>query len=239
MFATLGHKLLHYALQIIYDNDSKPYFEHDEDRRLEFEEICKICEQLKSFESIIENVYEYNVNEQHAELISRIPHLLALYFHNEDKRKFCHEKFKKLFTFYERRILHDLRMPHVEDLKIKNEIYKLNAKLQVVQVLKASPYKLKCESLKVNAVIKDKSIIYVSNSPALTAQAVYQRHKIESFHIGSSSSLQSQKSDQIFHHQRLFLYMTHDKVDENGTLQLIKMIMKVRIEMFEYLKLRF
>jgi len=176
-------------------------------------------------EFVIENVYEYNENEQHAELIARIPHILALYFQNEERRKFCHEKFKQLFTFYERRIIHDLKIPHIEDLGMKNEIYKLNAKLEVAQALRESKYKLKMESLKVNTNIKDKSIIYLSNSPTMTIQAIFQRHKIESFHIGSSSSLQSHKSDQLFHNQRLFVYITHDKIDDK-LLQHLKTIMK-------------
>lgn len=213
-------------MQILYENDSKPYFAFDEDRKAEFSDISKSCEMNKSFETVIENVYQYNENEQHAELISRVPHLLALYSQNDEKRKFCHEKFKSMFGFYERRIVYDLKTPNMDDLRIKSEVYKTNAKLEVTQALRASKFKLKPESLKVNAIIKDKSLIYLSNSPCLTIQAIFQRHKIESFHLGSSSSLQSQRSDQYFHTQRLFLYMTHDKTEDNGTVQFIKAIMK-------------
>jgi hypothetical protein len=74
--------------------------------------------------------------------------------------------------------------------------------------------------------IKDKSLIYLSNCPLLTLQAIYQRHKIESYHLGSSSSLQSQKSDCSYYQQRFFIYTNIDKLNENNVVQDLKILLK-------------
>lgn len=229
VLATLAHKLLHYGLQIIYENDSKPYFQNDIEKKLEFDEISQFCETQKNAEKIIENVFEFDKSEQHAELIARIPHFLAFYHHNDEKRKTFHEKFKKLFAFYDHRVVHDLKSP-LSDLRLKNEIYKLNCKLELIKSLREFPIKFKPESLKVNVNLKEKNLIFLTNSPTLATFAIFQRHRVESFYNGSSSSLQSGKSDssqQIWHQQRLFLYSTIEKIDESEILNQIKGFLKV------------
>ncbi|KAG5668788.1 hypothetical protein PVAND_016714 [Polypedilum vanderplanki] len=230
VLATLSHKLLHYVLQVIYENESRPYFADDVDRAAEFAEVNAFCKEQIHHEKIIEKVYEFDPNEQHAELIARVAHVLALYCNNEEKKKNCIEKFKKLFGFYNSRVLSDLKPQNLIEMKLKNEIYKLNTCLGTVTELRASKYKLKTEALKVNVTLKEKSVIFLSNCPQLTVTAIFQRYKIESYYIGSAASLHSlhsQKSDNYDHQQRLFLYASHEKVDETHILGRVKEFLKV------------
>lgn len=155
--------------------------------------------------------------------------MLALYSHNDDKRKFFHDKFKKFLGFYDRRIIHDLKSS-ISDLKLKNEVLKLNSSLELINTLRSFPLKLKPECLKVNVNIKDKNLIFLSNCPPLTVSAIFQRHRIESYYNGSSTSIQSGKSDSssqlVWHQQRLFIYTKFDKLEDSEVHQ-IKNILKV------------
>jgi hypothetical protein len=142
VLANLARKFLHYSLQILYDNDGHPYMKHDHERRSEFEEILKVCEQEKLASG------GFEAGDSDRELISIVPYIHALYHNNEEKRKNFIEKFKKLFGFYERRIQHDLKCD-AKDLKLKKDIFELNYSLEVVESLRQSNFKLKNESLKV------------------------------------------------------------------------------------------
>lgn len=120
-------------------------------------------------------------------------------------------------------------------MRLKNEIHKLNSNLELIKTLREFPIKFKPESLKVNVNLREKNLIFLTNSPTLTTFAIFQRHRVESFYNGSSSSLQSGKSDSshhIWHQQRLFLYTNYDKLDDSEILHQIKGILKV-METFE------
>ncbi|XP_070491683.1 uncharacterized protein [Chironomus tepperi] len=134
-FATLAHELSHYAMYLTYHNDAKPYKEKNIETKNEVEEILALCKNQKEKEDVILMVYNmYSKEEQHAELIVRIPHLLALYHDNPEKIKSLRIIFDKLFKFYENKIVPEMieSVPEIESI-IEKEIEKKNRKISKLQ----------------------------------------------------------------------------------------------------------
>jgi hypothetical protein len=82
---TLAHELCHFALNLMYNNNSKPYAKNDETKTEEFDKIVEVCEAKKLQEETICRVFNCTSRVWHAELIVRVPHLLAMY--NENIKK--------------------------------------------------------------------------------------------------------------------------------------------------------
>jgi hypothetical protein len=80
---------------------AKPYSEADSIRERSFERISEFCELLHNVEKIIDLVYEcYDEEQQHAELIVRIPHMLGYYYNNPEKSAEIKINFSELYRFY-------------------------------------------------------------------------------------------------------------------------------------------
>ncbi|XP_070491682.1 uncharacterized protein [Chironomus tepperi] len=134
-FGTLAHELSHYAMYLTYHNDAKPYKEKDIETKNEVEEISALCEKQKEVDDVILMVYNmYSKEQEHAELIVRIPHLLALYHDNPEKIKSLRIIFDKLFKFYENKIVPEMieSVPEIES-KIEKEIEKKDRKISKLQ----------------------------------------------------------------------------------------------------------
>lgn len=101
--SVIAHELCHYAMLLVYENDAKPYREKNHKVKKDFSKISNECESNKSHDEIIELVYDcYDEDFHHAELIVRIPQMIAMYSNspsifNEKQEKFC-----SLFDFYEK-----------------------------------------------------------------------------------------------------------------------------------------
>lgn len=134
-FGTLAHELCHYAMNLVYDNRAKPYFSNDKETRKKFSQISKHCKENSEKDAIIHHVYEsYPKRMQHAELIVRIPHLLAMYHDEPDKLKELRENFGELFEFYENIVVPDMNkaLPRIE---IENQIEKKARKVFKYKVI--------------------------------------------------------------------------------------------------------
>lgn len=108
-FGTLAHELCHYALNVVYENKARPYLKKHKERFLRFMNICNTCENNSEKEPYIDLVYtRYSSDVYHAELIVRVPHLVALYHNHPEKIKSAQENFSELFEYYEKFVIPEL-----------------------------------------------------------------------------------------------------------------------------------
>jgi len=115
-FGTLSHELCHYAMSLVFRNSARPYRRKDRERRREFAAIVKICKQNRDKEELIDFAFQYPQHMHHAELIVRVPHLIALYHNQPEKLKESRENFTELFNFYEQKVIPDMEcaLPRIE-----------------------------------------------------------------------------------------------------------------------------
>lgn len=174
-FRTLGtliHELTHFAVKIVYKNNFKPYCGDDVDKNEKFEKILKTCESHKDKEDFIKFVYGCKPEEQHDELIVRVPHLLALYKVEPEKLSNCKEVFQSLFEFFDSFTLKDFQQ----------ELPRMMARVQVnesdggvLNRLRKSETYLK--TFKINFNETQNIQVIKSNCAALTLNAIYQSLK--------------------------------------------------------------
>lgn len=137
---TLAHELCHYAMQLIYKNNCKPYYAGSLMKETEFNKIVDYCKQLENPEPIISFVFDYEITKWHAELIVRIPHLLAQY--NNDENFDCEECLSQLYVFYEQNTLIDLNQmfPLMETCHVMN---KINEYCEINNIFEMSEHSIK------------------------------------------------------------------------------------------------
>lgn len=126
-YGTLAHEICHYAMRVLYDNECKPYYKNDHKNQKIFSSVVDYCEKEKSFDEIVELAFgeRYSDNSRQAELIVRVPHLLAFYMTNDAKLLGCVERFNQLFEYFIDHVLIDMtnQCPLME---IKRELKDLN-----------------------------------------------------------------------------------------------------------------
>ncbi|CAH1734539.1 unnamed protein product [Chironomus riparius] len=130
-YSTLAHELCHYAIDLTYNNNAKPYLRNDNQTMQEFEEISKRCQERTGYEEYIDMVYDYYPTQmQHAELIVRVPHLMALYHENPERLKELRHIFPELFDFYEKKVVPEMlsSLPEIER-RDEKEIEKKDKKI--------------------------------------------------------------------------------------------------------------
>lgn len=128
-FGTMAHELCHFAIYKVFENMAKPYYRKDKAGKEKFKEISRICKSKRGIEPIIDYVYdEYPPSMQHAELIVRVPHLIALYHDQPEKLATIREDFKELFTFYEKIVVPEMKrmLPKIEN---ENQLDKKDKKI--------------------------------------------------------------------------------------------------------------
>ncbi|XP_070495126.1 uncharacterized protein [Chironomus tepperi] len=101
---TIAHEFCHYALNMIYDNLSKPYVATDQATRDKFRIISQFCYTNCDKDEAIKQVYQYPRHMQHAELIARVFYLLAKYHDQPDKLEDIQNNFRPLFDIYKAKI---------------------------------------------------------------------------------------------------------------------------------------
>ncbi|KAL7050247.1 hypothetical protein ACKWTF_004010 [Chironomus riparius] len=100
---TLAHELCHYAVYLVYSNQSKPYTNKDKKTMQEFDQIVQKCKAIIGKEKVIDVVFKkYQASQHHCELIVRPAHLTAMYLHQPQKLKGAQNHFPELFEFFER-----------------------------------------------------------------------------------------------------------------------------------------
>lgn len=66
VLGTLIHEMCHFALTMMYRNQSKPYYASDLGRRKKFHKVAHQCKQYASVEPIVQSVFKYLLSLQHA-----------------------------------------------------------------------------------------------------------------------------------------------------------------------------
>jgi ankyrin repeat protein len=103
--ATLGHEHSHCAIHMTFGNCSEPYEVDDTVNEQRFKNIIEECRQMwennpETMEPIVAWVFGYSKELWPAELIVRVPHMLAHYHGNETKLTELKVTFKSLFDYY-------------------------------------------------------------------------------------------------------------------------------------------
>lgn len=137
---TLAHELCHFAVNLTFSNNCKPFAKDDEGNSLRFNKVVEDCEAEKLEEEIISRVFNCKSQIWIAELIARAPHLLARYKNNPEKLQELRQIFKSLFDFYNQFVLPQIikKLPDIEaKFKVKeiNEICGITSSLNCSEIL--------------------------------------------------------------------------------------------------------
>jgi predicted SprT family Zn-dependent metalloprotease len=124
-YGTLAHELCHLAIMIVFGNECKPYRVRDEEMKNEFEEIVKLYENQENSERIISDVFGYPPDVWHAELIVRVPHVMAFYKDDDDKLMECQEKCSELFDYYQEHV-YDKMIREYEIVEVAHDLMEQN-----------------------------------------------------------------------------------------------------------------
>jgi len=136
-FGVIAHELCHFAMDVVYGNEAKPYTANDNQTIQEFEEISEKCRENSGKEKIVDLVYDcYPPEMYHAELIVRVVHMLAFYFNQPEKLLELREYFGGLFNFYENKVVPEMKaaLPIIEK-KVELEIKKKDKKISKLRFL--------------------------------------------------------------------------------------------------------
>lgn len=106
VLGTLAHELTHYAMKILFDNGCKPFDGTDITSKKEFESIVEEYKNIEDHIPIVEGIFQWYPETSHiAELIVRVPHIIAHYHQHEDQKILLSKKYESLFNFYKKNIL--------------------------------------------------------------------------------------------------------------------------------------
>ncbi|XP_070507982.1 uncharacterized protein [Chironomus tepperi] len=132
IYGTMAHELCHYALHLVYHNDCKPYFDDELDIIKNFTKIALFCKMRQEKEILIGCVFNnYPKELQHAELIVRIPHMIAEYSNNPKKLQEKRQIFPELFQFAENITAVDMEYSLTAiEFEAENEIKKFEHRLK-------------------------------------------------------------------------------------------------------------
>ncbi|KAL7014381.1 hypothetical protein ACKWTF_015898 [Chironomus riparius] len=120
--ATMAHEFCHFAMNIVYKNQAKPYLSSDRMTEEKFEEITVICEKIGYKEKVIGSVFnDYPEEHHHSELIVRVVHLFALYCKDSDSLARAYSNFSCLFEFYEKKTVPELQVA-VKEMELRDKM---------------------------------------------------------------------------------------------------------------------
>ena len=105
----LAHKLLHYAMSHINDNDCKPYRRKQSEKMFRYRKIVTIYKrQIEALNPVVQCVFDLPDALWDAELVACVPYFLAFYFEQPNELNEITEAHKELFDFYFEVILTDI-----------------------------------------------------------------------------------------------------------------------------------
>lgn len=174
VLGVLAHEMTHFAMNLIYENECKPFYGREINKKEEFDRIIALCATKQDIEPYISYVYFYPEKHQAAELIVRVPHLLTL--KKSQKLYELKKSFHELFNFFEENTLKDIQR-ELPFIKTKFKIRDLNQTFGVLSTLQNSQITFSIESTQVsnfnlNAV--DKFLEITSNCPQVTMNFIHQ-----------------------------------------------------------------
>ncbi|CAG9811767.1 unnamed protein product [Chironomus riparius] len=176
----IAHELCHYVLRIVYENQEKPYRICSHEVSIVFEAIVSNYKELLSndikdnvddgCEGIISTVYKKYASEDHvAELIVRVPQILAQFVRDPEKCNEITTRFNLLFDFYEQYVVPELRKFNLTRLE---DIRKLNKNIGILKELEQnlcdfSTTKEPCD------YINEDLVIIITNIPKLFLISIF------------------------------------------------------------------
>ena len=107
--ASLVHKLLHYTMNHINDNDCKPYRRRQSEKMFRFKKIVTVYKRkIEALNPVVQRVFDMPDTLWDAELIACVPYFLAFYYDEPDILNDINETHKDLFDFYYEVVLKDI-----------------------------------------------------------------------------------------------------------------------------------
>lgn len=180
VLGVLAHELCHYAMKLVYNNSCKPYAQNSA-RKRKFRAINKFCKTYQNSEDIISRVYNcgYPVKVYHAELITRVPHLMAFYKSSQKVLEDRRQQFSKLFNYYSSTVVDmKLKLERDEALAIKHRLNVVCGVLTCSENPEIYNTPEDSEALKLYLSKVDLPLLNVAtNCTALTMISIYKKLK--------------------------------------------------------------
>jgi len=104
-FGTLAHELCHYALNLTFKNQAKPFLKDDQISKEKFKKIIQYCKEHRDKEEIIRVVFDYTQQFYTAELIVRVAHLQAFYHNKPEKLNELRAIYSSLFDYHKNDVI--------------------------------------------------------------------------------------------------------------------------------------
>lgn len=118
--ATLAHKLLHYAMNHVNDNDCKPYRRKQSEKMFRFKKIVTIYKRkIETLNPVVQRVFDLPDVLWDAELIACVPYLLAFHFNEPTILNDITEAHKELFDFY-----YEVALKDIDDYLVRSNLKK-------------------------------------------------------------------------------------------------------------------
>ena len=194
---TLIHELTHYAMQIVFKNDGKPFAAADIANREFFNAVVAKCRAMESHNSIVLPVFNsscYDESFQSAELIVRVPEMMAFYhYDDESSLKAELKKYEKLADFYTNQVLGKIES-FVKDpnrFQAVRDVQQLNDRLGNINEL--SNIKLKPFE-PVTDAIKSSIQVIISEIPTFTIASLFQQMEEDQFVVLSMRDLRNRSN---------------------------------------------
>lgn len=130
VLGVIAHEFCHFVMFKIFDNLANPYREDDAMSERTFRMISERSMALNGIESIIDSVFSlYESELHHAELIVRIPQILAHYIDQPERARELEATYAELSRYYNEECLPVMRqkLPEIEreaETRIRDEIAK-------------------------------------------------------------------------------------------------------------------
>lgn len=189
LLGTLIHELMHFALQLVYENNCLPFFESDLDKRSLLESFVEKYDnsELKSKCNIIARAFQYEtIDRKIAELIVRPAQLIAMYNGKLNVPPEIREAFEDLFNYFETEAIPSISSA-LHFLDGQKSIRKLNLNLGFFKQYEES--KIFCiKSKRSIENISGKNILIRSKTPELVA-VNYVKYLVETIPKASSKYL--------------------------------------------------
>jgi hypothetical protein len=118
--AEFSHKLLHHVLNLVNDNESKPYRRKQTEKMIRFRKIVTIYKnRIEELHPIVRNIFNLPDSQWDAELIACVPFLLSFYTNEQAQLYEITLSHKDLFDFY-----HDVVLKDIDDFLVRSNLRK-------------------------------------------------------------------------------------------------------------------
>lgn len=105
VYGTIAHEMCHLAINMLYDNDCKPFKKDDGERAKKYNKVVEITKQKDDYRDVI---FARAMNQRESELIVRPIHATVVYWHYKARRKQLEANFSELYKFYHNNLLPDI-----------------------------------------------------------------------------------------------------------------------------------